>query len=101
MVWEISPILTLKDRVKFYCSEILLGLEYLHHNGIMYRDLKPENILINQDGFLWTSENLIPSGHVYLTDFGISKSGVFTDTMKAQTFCGTAEYLGIYVPITP
>jgi len=69
------------QRVKFYCSEICTALEYLHSNGIIYRDLKPENILLNSDG------------HVCLTDFGISKQGLFTDEAKAMTFCGTAEYL--------
>ena len=32
---------------KFYFSQIILGIEYLHQNNIMYRDLKPENILLD------------------------------------------------------
>lgn len=67
-------------RAKFYSAEILLGLEYLHNNGIIYRDLKPENVLLDKDG------------HIRLTDFGLSKSGI-KDQQKAYTICGTPEYL--------
>jgi len=68
------------DRARFYCAEIVLALEYLHANGVMYRDLKPENLLIDS------------SGHIKLTDFGLSKEGISTDG-RTSTFCGTPEYL--------
>lgn len=48
-------------RAKFYISQIVLALEYLHSKDIVYRDLKPENIMIDKKGF------------VKLTDFGLSK----------------------------
>eukprot|EP00004_Rigifila_ramosa_P009010 TRINITY_DN2046_c0_g1_i3.p1 TRINITY_DN2046_c0_g1~~TRINITY_DN2046_c0_g1_i3.p1 ORF type:complete len:488 (-),score=136.49 TRINITY_DN2046_c0_g1_i3:57-1322(-) len=67
-------------RSKFYAIEIILALEHLHKNNIVYRDLKPENILLGTDG------------HVALTDFGLAKDnlpvGYYT-----YTFCGTPEYL--------
>jgi len=69
------------ERVKFYCSEIVLGLEYLHNSGVIYRDLKPENILLTDDG------------HICMTDFGISKEGLLADNDRTATFCGTPEYL--------
>jgi len=69
------------DRVKFYCAEIVLGLEYLHNSGVIYRDLKPENILLTD------------AGHIILTDFGISKEGLEAEDARTATFCGTPEYL--------
>eukprot|EP01089_Gocevia_fonbrunei_P017690 TRINITY_DN5811_c0_g1_i2.p1 TRINITY_DN5811_c0_g1~~TRINITY_DN5811_c0_g1_i2.p1 ORF type:complete len:386 (-),score=80.38 TRINITY_DN5811_c0_g1_i2:53-1210(-) len=69
------------ERVRFYCAEIVLGLEYLHQKGVVYRDLKPENILLNHEG------------HICMTDFGISKEGLHCKTDRTDTFCGTPEYL--------
>ncbi|XP_058095384.1 serine/threonine-protein kinase AGC1-7-like [Magnolia sinica] len=45
---------------RFYASEILLALEYLHMLGIIYRDLKPENVLVREEG------------HIMLSDFDLS-----------------------------
>lgn len=47
-----------------YCAEIVLALEYLHNNGIIHRDVKPDNILISR------------TGHIKLTDFGLSEMAV-------------------------
>jgi RAC serine/threonine-protein kinase len=70
-----------EERSKFYTAEILLGLEYLHKNGVVYRDLKPENLLLNYQG------------HVVITDFGLSKEGLVSNEATTKTFCGTPEYL--------
>jgi len=70
-----------EERVRFYAAEILLALEHLHVNGIIYRDLKPENILITSDG------------HICLTDFGLCKTGIESEQDRTTTFCGTPEYL--------
>lgn len=45
---------------RFYIAEVILAIEHLHKNEILYRDLKPENVLIDYDG------------HIKLTDFGLS-----------------------------
>ena len=69
-----------EKKAKFYLIEIILGLEYLHKNNMIYRDLKPENILMDS------------TGHIKLSDFGLSK--ILSDNdEKAFTLCGTPQYL--------
>nr|AML78457.1 putative LOV domain-containing protein [Heliotropium calcicola] len=61
MLLDRQPTKVLKeDAVRFYAAEVIVALEYLHCQGIIYRDLKPENILLQSNG------------HVSLTDFDLS-----------------------------
>ncbi|XP_064550517.1 serine/threonine-protein kinase greatwall isoform X1 [Drosophila montana] len=46
---------------RFYVAEMVMALQYLHQHGIVHRDIKPDNMLLSA------------SGHVKLTDFGLSK----------------------------
>jgi serine/threonine protein kinase SCH9 len=69
-----------EERAKFYIAELVLALEHLHDNDIVYRDLKPENILLDANG------------HIALCDFGLSKANLTGDG-TTSTFCGTTEYL--------
>lgn len=70
----------LEEPACFYMSEIILALEHLHNQGIIYRDLKPENVLLDAQG------------HVKLTDFGLCKEHI-EDGIMTHTFCGTIEYM--------
>jgi serine/threonine protein kinase len=67
-------------RAKFYIIELILGIEFLHKNNMIYRDLKPENILMDSNG------------HLKISDFGLSKILESSDD-KAYTLCGTPQYL--------
>lgn len=67
-------------KARFYTSEIILGLETLHKNNIIFRDLKPDNILIDE------------SNHIKLTDFGLSKENIDSKS-QARSFCGSPLYL--------
>lgn len=50
-----------ENHLRYYASNIIVALEHLHANNVIYRDLKPENILIAEDG------------RAVLTDFGLCK----------------------------
>lgn len=63
-----------------YVAEIILALEALHKNKIMYRDMKPQNIIIDSQG------------HCMLTDFGLAKTDI-DDTSMTKSFCGTPAYM--------
>lgn len=69
-----------EEQAKFYFAEVVLGMEYLHQQNILYRDLKPENVLIDAEG------------HICLTDFGVSKERVFPNSIR-RSFCGSPEYM--------
>ena len=62
--------------VKFYAAQIILAIEHLHQLGVVYRDLKPENILLDEEG------------NILLTDFGLSKM-----VIQTNSFCGTPDYI--------
>uniref|UniRef100_A0A8C5R169 protein kinase C n=1 Tax=Leptobrachium leishanense TaxID=445787 RepID=A0A8C5R169_9ANUR len=64
----------------FYSACVILGLQFLHEQKIIYRDLKLDNLLMDANGF------------VKIADFGLCKEGMgYGD--RTNTFCGTPEFL--------
>ncbi|XP_033850870.3 serine/threonine-protein kinase N2-like isoform X1 [Acipenser ruthenus] len=69
-----------ETRARFYAACVVLGLQFLHTNKIVYRDLKLDNLLMDVDGF------------VKIADFGLCKEGMGHGD-RTSTFCGTPEFL--------
>ncbi|KAI0749809.1 kinase-like domain-containing protein [Daedaleopsis nitida] len=55
-----NPLLRV-DQTRRICRDVILGLEYLHYQGIIHRDIKPANLL-------WTADRRT----VKISDFGVS-----------------------------
>merc|ERR1719282_1556567 len=68
-----------ESRSKFYAAEILLGLDHLHSNGIVYRDCKPENILLDS------------KGHVRISDLGLAVEIPEGEAVRGRV--GTVGYM--------
>ncbi|XP_045527797.1 serine/threonine-protein kinase greatwall isoform X2 [Pieris brassicae] len=69
----------------FYVAEVTLALDYLHKHNIVHRDLKPDNMLIAK------------SGHVKLTDFGLSKIEIHRD-LEISDFVNRTPSLNLRTP---
>ncbi|XP_061985698.1 mitogen-activated protein kinase kinase kinase NPK1-like isoform X2 [Populus nigra] len=68
--------------IRMYTKQLLLGLEYLHKNGIMHRDIKGANILVDNKGC------------IKLADFGASKKVVELATINgAKSMKGTPYWM--------
>lgn len=64
-----------------YMLQLCSALSYAHQHGVVHRDIKPENVQI------------LPGGHVKLTDFGIARlMGEPSITQNGQVF-GTPSYM--------
>lgn len=64
-------------------GSLILILEYLHQNNIIYRDIKPENLMVDEKGYL----KLIDMGTAKIMK---NQSGLITRT---SSIIGTPHYM--------
>lgn len=53
----IVPLSCSEDLARFYASQVVLALEYLHNVNLIYRDLKPENVMLDTNGYIKVKNN--------------------------------------------
>ena len=67
-----------ESQSKFFCANVILGLEYIHKNNIIHRDIKPENLVLDSNGYL------------AITDFGVA---IKNNKNNSSETSGTPGYM--------
>ena len=76
------------SRVTRIVSQVASALDEAHSRGMVHRDVKPGNMLIG------TVAGSGQPDHVYLSDFGLSKQSVSSNSLTATgQFLGTLDYM--------
>ncbi|CAJ0963981.1 unnamed protein product [Ranitomeya imitator] len=68
------------ETTRLFAAEMVCGLQFLHEHGIIHCDLKPENILLDD------------TGHIKITDFGLSAINVFKGVIL-KNLIGSKGYI--------
>mmetsp|Transcript_15234 Transcript_15234/g.37159 ORF Transcript_15234/g.37159 Transcript_15234/m.37159 type:complete len:746 (+) Transcript_15234:95-2332(+) len=67
-----------EEQARFYIAGVVLALEHMHKQHVIYRDLKPENVLVDSNGY------------IKVVDLGLAKR--LAVGTKTFTQCGTPCY---------
>ncbi|WQF75561.1 Putative serine/threonine-protein kinase, active [Colletotrichum destructivum] len=71
-----------EDLCRYWFRDLILGIEYLHEQGVIHRDIKPDNLLLTEDDVL------------KIVDFGVSE--MFekpSEGMKTAKSAGSPAFL--------
>ena len=67
-----------EEQTRFFISNMIYALKYIHENNVIHRDIKPENLVLDENGY------------VRITDFGIAKENMPDNSSETS---GTPGYM--------
>ncbi|KAI2612463.1 Pkinase-domain-containing protein [Hypoxylon fragiforme] len=69
------------EQCRYWFRDLILGIEYLHSQGVVHRDIKPDNLLLTEDDVL------------KIVDFGVSEMFEKPDRMMTSKAAGSPAFL--------
>ncbi|KAH6624315.1 kinase-like domain-containing protein [Chaetomium sp. MPI-SDFR-AT-0129] len=70
-----------EEQCRHWFRDLILGIEYLHSQGVVHRDIKPENLLLTEDDVL------------KIVDFGVSEMFEKPGQMRTAKSAGSPAFL--------
>lgn len=70
-----------EEQCRHWFRDMILGIEYLHAQGIIHRDIKPDNCLVTEDGVL------------KIVDFGVSEMFEKDSEMNTAKSAGSPAFM--------
>ncbi|KAL2272329.1 hypothetical protein FJTKL_06941 [Diaporthe vaccinii] len=70
-----------EEACRYWFRDLILGIEYLHAQGVVHRDIKPDNLLLTEDDVL------------KIVDFGVSEMFEKPEQMRTAKSAGSPAFL--------